>query len=66
MPCCASPSISSQVGASESRSQRWDIRDSCDSSEIVSCDSSGFLVADALETLRFTRTNIPVCFCRVV
>ena len=37
----------------------------CDSSEIVVVIVS-FLVAPALETQRFTRTNIPVCFCRVV
>ena len=48
----------------KSRSQRWDILQ-CDSSEIVIV-IVGFLVASALETLRFTRTNIPVCCCRVV
>ena len=46
------------------RSQRWDIFQ-CDSSEI-GIVIVGFLVAPALETQRFTRTNIPVCFCRVV
>ena len=48
----------------KSRSQRWDILP-CDSSEIVIV-IVGFLVAPALETQRFRRTNIPVCFCRVV
>ena len=62
---CQSKHFCQGVCQWKSRS-RWDIRDACDSSEIVSCDSFGFLVADALETLRFTRTNIPVCFCRVV
>ena len=37
----------------------------CDSSEIVIV-IIGCLVAPALETQRFTRTNIPVCFFRVV
>ena len=37
----------------------------CDSSEIVIV-IVGFLVAAALETHRFTGTNIIVCFCRVV
>ena len=48
----------------KSRSQRWDILQ-CDSSEIVIV-IIGFLVAAALETQRFTGTNILVCFCRAV
>ena len=47
----------------KSRSQRWDTSMWLNWIVIVIV---GFLVAPALETQRFTRTNIAVCFCRVV